>query len=86
MYLAEVPLLARALEGVCIPLSFTQTSGVEPSWIDRRGGVRSAILVDPSDLRAPLDGDVSRLEAEALDQDSLRWMFLCLGRGLLVRP
>jgi hypothetical protein len=26
MYLAEVPLLPRALEGVCIALSFTQSS------------------------------------------------------------
>src|SRR5687767_15030556 len=86
MYLAVVPLLARALEGVCIPLSFTQTSGVEPSWVDRRGGVRGAILVDPSDLRPPLDGDVGRLEAEALDQDRPRWMFVRPGRGLFVRP
>ena len=86
MYLAEVLLLARALEGVCIPLSFTQTSGVERSSVVRRGGVRSGVLVDPSDLRPPLDGDVGRLEAEVLDQDRPGWMFLCLGRWMFVRP
>jgi hypothetical protein len=86
MYLAGVPFLARALQGVCIPLSWPQSSGVEPSWFDRRGGVRNAILVDPSDLRPPLDGEVGRLEAKALDQDRPRWMLVCPGRGLLVRP
>jgi hypothetical protein len=63
MYLAEIPLLAQALEGVGIPLSFTQTSRVKASWVDRRGGVRSAILVDPSYLRPPLDGDVVTLRS-----------------------
>jgi hypothetical protein len=86
MYLAVVPLLPRTLEGVCIPLSWTQSSGVERSFFVRRDSVRSAVLVDPSDLRPPLDGDVGRFEAEVLDQDRLGWMFLCLGRGLFVRP
>src|SRR5918999_3861674 len=76
MYPAEVPLLVRALEGVCIPLSFIQTSGVKPS---SRGCVRSGVLVDPSDPSSPLDGDVGRFEAEVLDQDRPCWMFLCLG-------
>jgi hypothetical protein len=39
--------------------------------------VRSGVLVDPSDLRPPLDGDVGRLEAEVLDQNRPGWMFLC---------
>jgi hypothetical protein len=86
MYLAVVPLLARTLEGVCIPLSWTQTSGVERSIVVRRCGVRRAVPVDPSDPRPPLDGDVGRLEAEVLDQDLLRWLFLCPGRGMFVRP
>src|SRR5215208_1064414 len=86
MYLTVVGLLARSLEGVCIPLSFTQTSGVERSSVVRRGGVRSGVLVDPSDLRPPLDGDVGRLEAEVLDQDRPGWMFLCHGRRMFVCP
>src|SRR5215203_6145792 len=84
MYLAVVPLLARALEGVCIPLSFTQTSGVKRSSVVGRCGVRSAVFVDPSDLRPPLDGDVGRLEAEVLDQHLPGWMFLCHGRRMFV--
>ncbi len=88
MYLAEVPLLAQALEGVCIPLPRSQSSGVEPSWVDRRGGVGGAVLVDPSDLRPTLDGDVGRLEAEVLDQDRPGGMFLGLGHSpkLVVLP
>src|SRR5215211_3891744 len=78
MYLAVVALLARILEGVCIPLSFTQSPGVERSSVVGRCGVGSAVLVDPSDLRPTLDGDMGRLEAEVLDQDRPRWM-LCLG-------
>jgi hypothetical protein len=84
MYLTVVGLLARALEGVCIPLSFSQSSGVKRSSVVGRCGVRSAVLVDPSDPRPPLDGDVGRLEAEALDQDRLGWMFLRLGRWMFV--
>jgi hypothetical protein len=86
MFLAVVPLLARPLEGVCIPLSFTQSSGVERSIVVRRCGVRSAVLIDPDDPRPPLDGDVGRLEAEVLDQDRPGWMFLCPGRWMFVRP
>jgi hypothetical protein len=86
VYLTVVGLLPSTLEGVCIALSFTQTSGVKRSSVVRRCGVRSAVLVDPSDLRPPLDGDVGRLEAEALDKDRPGGMFLCLGRGMLVRP
>src|SRR5215210_7381188 len=86
MYLTVVGLLPRALEGVCIALSFTQSSGVKRSFVVRRCGVRFAVLVDPSDLRPPLDGDVGRLEAEALDQDCPGWMFLCHGRGMFMRP
>ena len=47
MYVAVVPLLARTLEGVCVPLSWTQSSGVERSHFVRRDSVRSAVLVDP---------------------------------------
>jgi hypothetical protein len=79
MYLAVVGLLSRALEGVCIPLSFTQSSGVKRSSVVRRGGVRRGVLVDPDDPRAPLDGDLGRLEAEVLDQDLLRRMLGCPG-------
>ena len=86
MYLAVVGLLARSLEGVCIPLSWTQSSGVKRSFFVGRCGVGSAVFVDPSDLRPPLDGDVGRLEAEVLDQDRLGWMFLCHGRGMFLRP
>jgi hypothetical protein len=86
MYVAVVPLLARTLEGVCVPLSWTQSSGVERSHFVRRDSVRSAVLVDPSDLRPPLDGDVGRFEAEVLDRDRPGWMFLCLGRWMFVRP
>src|SRR5829696_2562178 len=32
-YLAVVPLLSRSLEGVCIPLSWTQSSGVKRSFL-----------------------------------------------------
>ena len=86
MYLAVVPLLSRSLEGVCIPLSWTQSSGVKRSLFVGRCGVGSAVFVDPSDLRPPLDGDVGRLEAEVLDQDLPGWMFLCFGCGMFVRP
>ena len=86
MYLAVVALLARILEGVCIPLSFTQSPGVERSSVVGRCGVGSAVLVDPSDLRPTLDGDMGRLEAEVLDRDRPGWMFLCLGRWRFVRP
>jgi len=87
VYLTVVGLLARSLEGVCIPLSFTQSSRVERAFFVRRDSVRSAVLMDPSDLRAPLDGDVGRLEAEVLDRDCPGWMFLCLGgRGMFVCP
>ena len=86
MYLTVVGLLAHALEGVCIPLSFTQSSGVKRSFLVRRCGVRMGVLVDPSDPSPPLDGDVGRLEAEVLDQHRPGWMFLCLGRGMFVRP
>jgi hypothetical protein len=86
MYLAVVPLLARALEGVCIPLSWTQSSRVQRSFVVRRDGVRSAVPVDPDDLRSPLDGDVGRLEAEVLDQDRPRWMFCALAVGCLCAP
>src|SRR5829696_10058642 len=86
MYLTVVPLLSRSLEGVCIALSWTQTSGVKRSSVVGRCGVRSGVLVDPSDLRPPLDGDVGRLEAEVLDQDRPGWMFLCHGRGMFMRP
>ena len=44
------------------------------------------VLVDPSDPRPPLDGNVGRLEAEVLDQHRLGRMFLCHGRGIFVRP
>jgi hypothetical protein len=83
MYLAVVGLLARSLEGVRIPLSFTQTSGVERSSVVRRCGVRSGVLVDPSDLRPTLDGDVGRLEAEVLDQDRPGWIFSAFAVGCL---
>jgi hypothetical protein len=86
MYLAVVPLLSRALEGVCIPLSWPQTSGVKRSFFVGRCGVGSAVPVDPSDLRPPLDGDVGRLEAKVLDHDRLGWMFLCHGRRMFLRP
>src|SRR5215217_4907002 len=86
MYLAVVPLLSRSLEGVCIALSWTQSSGVKRSFFVCRCGVGSAVFVDPSDLRPPLDGDVGRLEAEVLDQDRLGWMFLCHGRRMFVCP
>jgi hypothetical protein len=86
VYLTVVGLLPSTLEGVCIALSFTQTSGVKRSSVVRRCGVRSAVLVDPSDLRTTLDGDVGRLEAEVFYQDRPGWMFLCLGHGMLVRP
>jgi hypothetical protein len=86
MYLAVVLLRPRALEGVFIPLSWIQMSGVKRSAVVRRCGVRMHILVDPSDPRPPLDGDVGRLEAEVLDRDRPGWMFLCLGRGMFVRP
>ena len=86
VYLTVVGLLARALEGVCIPLSFTQTSGVKRSSVVGRGGVRRGVLVDPSDLRPPLYGNVGRLEAEVLDQDLPGWIVLCLGRRMFVRP
>jgi hypothetical protein len=76
MYLAVVGLLARSLEGVRIALPFPQAPRVERSAIVGRCGVRRGILVDPSDLRPPLDGDVGRLEAEVLDQDRPCWMFL----------
>jgi hypothetical protein len=82
MYLAVVGLLPRSL----IPLSWPQSSGVKRSSVVRRRSVRSAVLVDPSDLRPPLDGDVGRLEAEVLDQDLPGWMFLCPGCGMFVRP
>jgi len=36
--------------------------------------VRMGVLVDPSELRPPLDGDVGRLEAEVLDRDRPGWM------------
>ena len=85
MYLAVVALLARTLEGVCIPLSWKQKSGVERFSVVGRCGVHIEVLVDPSDLRPTLDGDVGRLEAEVLDQDRLGWMFVCLGRGMFVR-
>src|SRR5215217_2618693 len=81
MYLAVVPLLSRSLEGVCIPLSWTQSSGVKRSFFVGCCGVGSAVPVNPSDLRPPLDGDVGRLEAEVLDQDLPGWMFLCHGDG-----
>src|SRR5215203_4360935 len=51
-------------------------SGVKRFSVGRRRGVVSSVLVDPSDLRPPLYGDVGRLELEALDQDRLRWLFL----------
>src|SRR5215211_8889139 len=86
MYLAVVGLLARSLEGVCIALSWTQSSGVKRSSVVGRCGVGSGVLVDPSDLRPPLDGDVGRLEAEVLDRDLPGWMFLCHGRRMFVRP
>src|SRR5215210_9296963 len=86
MYLAEVPLLPRTLEGVCIPLSWKQKSGVKRSAVVGRCGVHIKVLVDPSDLRPPLDGDVSRLEAEVLDQDRPGWMFVCPGRLMFLRP
>jgi hypothetical protein len=86
MYLAVVGFLARSLEGVCIPLSFTQTSGVKRSSVVRRCGVRSAVPVDPSDLRPTLDGDVGRLEAEVLDQDRPGWIFCALAVGCLCAP
>src|SRR5215217_3554503 len=85
MYVAVVPLLPRTLEGVCIALPWTQTSGVKRSFVVRRDSVRSAVLVDPSDLCSPLDGDVGRLEAEVLDRDRPGWMFLCHGRWMFVR-
>src|SRR5215207_3715229 len=86
MYLAVVALLSRSLEGVCIALSWTQSSGVKRSFFVGRCGVGSAVPVDPSDLRPPLDGDVGRLEAEVLDQDLPGWMFLCFGCGMFLRP
>ena len=86
MYLAVVRLLPCRLEDVRIPLSLTQTSGVERSFFVRRRGVRMHFLVDPPDPRPPLDGDVGRLEAVVLDQNRPGWMFLCLGRGMFVRP
>src|SRR5215211_2441224 len=79
MYLAVVPLLSRSLEGVCIALSWTQSSGVKRSFLVGRCGVGSAVPVYPSDLRPPLDGDVGRLEAKVLDHDLPGWMFLCHG-------
>src|SRR5215208_1835409 len=76
MYLAVVLVRpSRCLEGVRIALSRPQTSGVERSVV-RRHGVRGAVLVDPSDPRPPLDGDVGRLEAEALDHYRPRCLFL----------
>src|SRR5215210_5014721 len=86
MYLTVVGLLPRALEGVCIALSFTQSSGVKRSFVVRRCGVRMGVLVDPSDPRPTLDGDVGRLEAEVFYQDRLGWMFLYLGRWMFVGP
>src|SRR5215204_829007 len=86
MYLAVVALLSRSLEGVCIALSWTQSSGVKRSFFVGRCGVGSAVPVDPSDLRPPLDGDVGRLEAKVLDHDLPGWMFLCHGRRMFVRP
>src|SRR5215218_3826228 len=86
MYLAVVPLLSRSLEGVCIPLSWTQSSGVKRSFFVGRCGVGSAVPVDPSDLRPPLDGDVGRIEAKVLDHDLPGWMFLCHGRRMFVCP
>src|SRR5215212_9588633 len=85
MYLAVVLLRPRALEGVFIPLSWIQMSGVKRSAVVRRCGVRMHILVDPSDPRPPLDGDLRRLELEVFYHDRLGWMFLCLGRSMFVR-
>jgi hypothetical protein len=90
MYLAVVPLHPCRLEGVRIPLSLPQISGVERACLVRRDGVRSAVPVDLSDPRPSLDGDVGRLEAEVLDHDRPRGMLARrgrgLGRGLFVRP
>ena len=69
VYLAVVGLLPRALEGVCLPLSWPQSSGVKRSAVVGRCGVRCGVPVDPSDPRPPLDGDVGRLEAEVFYHD-----------------
>jgi glycosyltransferase involved in cell wall biosynthesis len=47
-----------------------------------RGGVLDAVLVDPCDLRPPLDGDVGRLEGKVLDNYRSRLLFAspCDGR------
>jgi hypothetical protein len=81
VWLTVVPLLPHTLEGVRIFLSLAQKSRVERLPVVGRRGVLSAVLVDPDDLRPPLDGDVGRLEAEALDQDRPRWSFLRPGDG-----
>src|SRR5215203_3379107 len=81
MYLTVVRLLACTLEGVCVPLSWKQKSGVKRFSVVGRCGVQIEVHVDPSDLRPPLDGDVGRLEAEVLDQDRLGRMFFAMAVG-----
>src|SRR5215212_4612868 len=87
MYLAVVLLRPRALEGVFIPLSWIQMSGVKRSAVVRRCGVRMHILVDPSDPRPPLDGDLRRLELEAFSHaHSGRSVHNCSTRGQATQP
>src|SRR5215203_4052559 len=86
MYLTVVRLLACTLEGVCVPLSWKQKSGVKRFSVVGRCGVQIEVHVDPSDLRPPLDGDVGRLEAEVLDQDRLGRMFFAMAVGCFLRP
>src|ERR671911_753351 len=81
MYLTEVGLLPRTLEGVRISLSLAQKSRVERLPVFRRRGVRSGVLVDPDDPRPPLDGDVGRLEAKVLDHYRSRLLFAGPGDG-----
>ena len=81
VWLTVVGLLPRSLKGVRISLSLAQKSRVERPPVVRRGGVLDAVLVDPSDPRPPLDGDVGRLEAKVLDHYRFRSLFAGPGDG-----